>query len=143
MPNYAVESMRQAMTGTGIVEPVMAWEETPEGKRRPSKNQARHEHTGMPQWAVEVLYISESFGRKSTVTAKVTVGQEHEPTVAPLSPVGFTGLRVEVRTNKAGGFAEYWSADALVEASKSSSTNSSSGTSTAADTGSPASGKAA
>ncbi len=135
MPNYAVESMRQAMTGTGIVEPVMDWEETPDGKRRPSKTQARDERTGMLQWGVEVLYISESFGRKSTVTAKVTVGAEDEPKVAPLTPIAFTGLRVEVRTNKAGGFAEYWSADSLVEASKSSSTTS--GTSSAA------SGKAA
>ena len=79
MPNYAVESMRQAMTGTGIVEPVMDWIETPDGKRRPGDTQSRDERTGMLQWAVEVLYISESFGRKSTVTAKVTVGQEDEP----------------------------------------------------------------
>jgi hypothetical protein len=118
MPNYAVESMRQAMTGTGIVEPVMDWIETPDGKRRPGDTQSRDERTGMLLWAVEVLYISESFGRKSTVTAKVTVGQEDEPKVAPLSPIAFNGLRVEVRTNKAGGFAEYWSAEGVLEASK-------------------------
>lgn len=123
MPNYAIESMRQAMTATGIVEPVMDWEETPEGKRRPSKTQSRDEKTGMLMWGVEVLYISESFGRKSTVTAKVTVGHEEEPKVAPLSPIGFTGLRVEVRTNKAGAFVEYWSAEGLLEAAKGAPRN--------------------
>jgi hypothetical protein len=71
MPSYMVDSMRQPFTATGIVDAVMEWEETPEGKRRPSKDkQARNEATGMPLWAVEVLYVQTSFGRRSTVTAK-------------------------------------------------------------------------
>lgn len=118
MPSYAIDSIRQPMTGTGIVEPVMEWIETPEGKRRPGDKQARDENTGMPLWGVEVLYVQSAFGRKSTSTAQVTVGLESEPQVAPLSPIGFTGLRVEVRTNKAGGFVEYWTAEGLLEASK-------------------------
>ncbi len=118
MPSYAVDSVRQPMTATGIVEPMFEWEETPEGKRRPSDKQARNEGTGMPLWAVEVLYIQTSFGRRSTVTAKVTVDAQEEPKLAPLSPVGFVGLRAEVRTNKAGGFTEYWSADSLLEPAK-------------------------
>lgn len=121
MPSYAVDSIRQPMTGTGIVEQVMEWVETPDGKRRPGDNQARDEHTGMPLWGVEVLYIQTAFGRKSTVTAKVTVGLESEPQVAPLSPIGFVGLRVEARTNKAGGFVESWTAEGLLEASKTPS----------------------
>ena len=72
----------------------------------------------MPLWAVEVLYIQTSFGRRSTVTAKVTVDAQEEPKLAPLAPVGFHGLRAEVRTNKAGGFTEYWSADGLLEPAK-------------------------
>jgi hypothetical protein len=118
MPSYAVDSTRQPMTATGIVEPVMEWEETPEGRRRPSEKQARNEATGMPLWAVEVLYIQTSFGRRSTVTAKVTVDAVEEPKPAPLTPVGFNGLRAEVRTNQAGGFVEYWTADNLLEAAK-------------------------
>ena len=119
MPNYAVDGMRQAMTATGIVEPSMEWEETPEGKKRPSKDkQARDENTGMPLWNVEVLYVTESFGRRSTVAARVTVGHEQEPQISPMTPIGFHGLRVEVRTNKAGGFAEYWNAEALMDTSK-------------------------
>jgi hypothetical protein len=121
MPCYAVDSIRQPFTGTGIWEPVKEWIETPEGKRRPGDKQARDENTGMPLWAVEVLYIQTSFGRKSTVAAKVTVPHEEEPKVAPLSPIGFTGLRVEVRTNQAGGFAEYWTAEGLMESSKAAS----------------------
>jgi hypothetical protein len=57
MPSYAVDNIRQPMTGTGIVEQVMEWEETPEGKRRPSEKQAPNEKTTMPLWAVEVRYI--------------------------------------------------------------------------------------
>lgn len=120
MPSYMVESVRMAFTGTGIVEPVMEWIETEDKKRRPGDTQARDENTGMPLWAVEVLYIQSSFGRRSTVTAKVTVGHEEEPKVAPLAPIGFNGLRVEVRTNKAGGLVEYWSAEGLLETSKTS-----------------------
>lgn len=118
MPSYAVDSVRQPMTATGIVEEVHEWEETPEGRRRPSEKQARNEDTGMPLWAVEVLYIQTSFGRRSTVTAKVTVDAKEEPKPAPLTPVGFAGLRVEARTNKVGGFTEFWVAETLVEAPK-------------------------
>ena len=119
MPSYEVDSIRQPMTATGIVEQVMEWEETPEGKRRPSEKQAPNEKTSMPLWAVEVLYIQTTFGRMSTVTAKVTVDAADEPTSLPQMPIGFNGLRVDVRVNKAGGFVEVWSADSLLEAPKS------------------------
>lgn len=119
MANYAVDSTRQPMTATGIVEEVREWEETPDGRRRPSERQARNESTGMPLWGVEVLHIQTSFGRRSTVTAKVVVDAQEEPKPAPLTPIGFSGLQVEVRVNKAGGFSEVWSADSLLEASKS------------------------
>ena len=118
MGNYAVDSTRQPMTATGIIEAVHEWEETPEGRRRPSEKQARNDDTGMPLWAVEVLYIQTAFGRKSTVTAKVTVEATEEPKPAPLTPIGFNGLRVDVRVNKVGGFVEIWSAEGLMEASK-------------------------
>lgn len=119
MPSYMVDSVRQPFTATGIVDAVMEWEETPEGKRRPSKDkQARNEDTGMPLWTVEVLYVQTSFGRRSTVTAKVQVEAPEEPKLRPLGPVGFNGLQVEVRINSAGGFTEYWSAEALLTAPK-------------------------
>jgi hypothetical protein len=121
MGSYAVDSMRQPMTATGIVEAVREWEETPEGKRRPSDKQARNENTGMSLWEIEVLHIQTSFGRRSTVTARVTIEAEEEPKPAPMTPIAFTGLRVEVRVNKAGGWVEYWSAEGIVEAPKASS----------------------
>lgn len=127
MPSYTVDSTRQPMTATGIVEPVFEWVEKPDGGRRPSETQARNEATGMPLWAVEVLYIQTSFGRKSTVTAKVTVDAQEEPKPAPLTPVGFTGLQVEVRVNRAGGLVENWSADTLMEPKSSSAAPRSSG----------------
>jgi hypothetical protein len=118
MATYAVDSIRQPMIATAIVEPVMEWDETPDGRRRPSERQARNEATGMPLWAVEVLYTQTSFGRESTVTAKVTVGAEEQPSPIRLAPIGFVGLRVEIRANKAGGFVEVWAAEALMDAGK-------------------------
>jgi len=118
VPNYAIDTEKQPMTATGIVEPVREWDETPEGKRRPSDRQARNELTGMPLWAVEVLYIQTAFGRESTVTAKVTVDSADEPRPAPLTQIQFEGLRVDVRVNKAGGFSEIWSAETVRSLSK-------------------------
>jgi hypothetical protein len=118
MASYAVDSKKQKMTATGIVDPIKEWEETPDGKRRPSDKQARNDETGMPLWAVEVLYVQTNFGRRSTATAKVTVDAPEEPSLAPLSSVEFTGLRVETRVNKAGGLVESWTADGLADAPK-------------------------
>jgi hypothetical protein len=113
MPSYAVDSERQPMTATGIVEPVREWDEGADGKRRPSQRQARSETTGMLLWGVEVLYVTTVFGRQATVTARVTVGCEAGPAIAPLTPIGFTSLVAEVRTNKAGGLVESWSAETI------------------------------
>ena len=123
MATYAVDSIRQTMIATAIVEPVMEWDELPDGRRRPSERQARNQDTGMPLWAVEVLYTHTTFGRESSVTAKVTVGAEERPAPRRLGPVGFTGLRVEIRVNKAGGLVEVWSAEALLDPSDSARSN--------------------
>jgi len=120
MPSYAVESLRQPMIATAIVEPVMEWDERPDGSRRPSERQARNEDTGMPLWGVEVLYTQTSFGRESSVTAKVTVGAQEQPSPVRLRPIGFVGLRVETRANKAGGFFEVWSAESVMETDRAS-----------------------
>ncbi|HYN29280.1 MAG TPA: hypothetical protein VES95_05345 [Dermatophilaceae bacterium] len=112
MPSYAVESKRHAMSTTGIVEPVMEWVEV-NGKRRPGEVQERDADTGMPLWQVEVIYKSESWGREVTATAMVTVGAIDRPTPGEFERVTFTGLRVSVSTNKAGGLSERWSAEAI------------------------------
>ena len=72
MTFYAVESKRQGMRSTGIVNEVFEWVER-DGKRKPSEVQANDENTGMPLWAVEVLYRQVSFGRESNTTGTVTV----------------------------------------------------------------------
>ena len=128
MATYAVDSIRQPMIATAIVEPVMEWDEMPDGRRRPSERQARNEDTGMPLWGVEVLYTQTSFGRESSVTAKVTVGALEEPSPVRLRPIGFVGLRVEARANKAGGFVEVWFAESLMETGKSNDKPSTSST---------------
>src|SRR3954467_3125238 len=86
------------------------------GRRRPWDRQGGGEETGLPLWAVEVLYVQSAFGRSSSVTAKVTVGSVEEPAPVEMAPIGFTGLRVEARVNKAGGWVETWSAEGLADA---------------------------
>ncbi|MGL5825093.1 MAG: hypothetical protein ACRCYU_09805 [Nocardioides sp.] len=113
MPSYVVDSQKQAMTATGIVEMAREWEEGVDGRRRPSETQARNEHTGMPQWTVEVIYVQTTYGRKATATAKVTVDSIDEPKPSPLTPITFGGLVVEVRVTKAGSLIESWSAESV------------------------------
>lgn len=114
MPTYAVDSKRQAMTATGIVQPVAEWEDKPGGGRRATDRQAKDEASGVLLWLVEVMYRMVAFGRESTATGMVRVASPTRPEVQPLNPVEFDGLSCDVRTNKGGGFEERWSANALV-----------------------------
>ena len=114
MTSYAVDSKRQAMRATGIVQEVREWEER-DGKRRPSEMQARDEATGMPLWSVEVIYRQSAWGRESNTTGQVTVGAPQLPVVAEFSPVEFVDLRVEVRVNKSGGLVESWTAERIAD----------------------------
>ena len=116
MASYAVESSRQSMLATGLVNEVKEWEDKPGGGRQISKLQARDEATGMPLWGVEVLYQQSAFGRESTVTAPVVIGSVDKPAPKAFTPVQFAGLTVEVRGNKSGGFSENWRADGLLGA---------------------------
>ena len=111
MPSYAVDSSKQPMIGTGVVEARPEWEEKPGGGRRPSDRQARDERTGMPLWGVEVMYQQTAYGRVSSVVGSVTVGALDQPQVSALGPIAFEGLTVEVRALKTGGLVENWSAE--------------------------------
>jgi hypothetical protein len=117
MSFYTVDSKRQSMRSTGIVNEVKEWEER-DGRRRPSETQARDEATGMPLWQVEVVYRQTTFGRESMTTAVVEVGCPHRPVLGEFAPVEFVDLTVEVRVNKAGGLSEMWRADRLVDEGK-------------------------
>ncbi len=112
MSGYAVDSKRQVMRATGIVDEVKEWIEQ-DGRRRPSDSQARDENTGMPLWAVEVIYRQSAWGRVSNTTATVTVGCLNRPVVEEFGRVEFTDLWVETRVNKAGGLVETWTADGV------------------------------
>lgn len=116
MATFAVDSSKQQMIGTGVVEPVMEWVEV-DGKRRPGENQARHGDTGMPLWAVECVYRTEEWGRASTVSEKVGVGAIHQPNVPPFQPVRFDGLTVSVRVDRRTNQVQCsWSAESIVSA---------------------------
>lgn len=126
MSFYAVDSKRQSMRSTGIVNEVKEWEEK-DGRRRPSEIQARDEDTGMPLWQVEVVYKQTSYGRESMATGVVEVGGVDRPVTGEFAKVEFVGLSVEVRVNKAGGLVEMWRAERLVDEVKTASSPSSSG----------------
>ena len=113
MPTYAVESKRQAMETTGIVNETPVWETGVDGKRRPSRDQQdRHPDTGMPLWDVEVKYVTEAFGRQATVTANVQVGALERPDPVANKPITFKALVVDVQTRRTG-MVEYWKAEEI------------------------------
>ena len=86
MTFYAVDSARQLMRSTGIVNEVKDWVDGPDGRRRPSELQARDENTGMPLWDVEVLYRQVAFGRESNTTGMVRVGRPGQAGVGGVRP---------------------------------------------------------
>jgi hypothetical protein len=150
VPDFAVDSPRQPMLSTGISNPAMEWGQNGE-KRFKTDTQERNPNTGMPIWEVEVMYTGVNFGQECTITANVTVGAAEKPQPSPLTPITFTGLRVSVYKNKAGGLTENWSAEAIADmtdrpaakadtsTSASSSGSSSSGSSSKSSSGGSAS----
>ena len=114
MTAYAIDSKRQKMRSTGIVEEVFEWVER-DGKRRPSEVQARDEDSGMPLWSVEVIYQQQTWGRVSSVTNRVSVGMPQRPVLGEFDSVEFVDLRAEVRVNQAGGLVESWTADRIAD----------------------------
>jgi hypothetical protein len=132
MTAYAVDSKRQGMRSTGIVEEIFEWVER-DGKRRPSDVQARDEDSGMPLWSVEVIYKQQSWGRVSSVTNRVSVGMPQRPVLGEFDSVEFVDLRAEVRVNQAGGLVESWTADRIADGkSAAQATGQSSGSGKAA-----------
>lgn len=138
MTAYAIDSKRQAMRSTGIVEEVFEWVER-DGKRRPSDVQARDEESGMPLWSVEVIYQQQTWGRISSVTNRVVVGMPHRPVLAEFEPIEFVDLRAEVRVTQAGGLAESWTADRILDGKPTAQP----GSTPSSGTSGPSSGKAA
>ncbi|PUB28591.1 hypothetical protein C8K30_1037 [Promicromonospora sp. AC04] len=118
MATFAVDSNRQQMVATGVVEPVMEWVETAEGKRRPGDNQARQDGTGLPLWGVEVVYQSESWGRVSTESVKVTVPAMEMPAPSLFTPIQFSDLVASVRVDRRNnGLSTSWEAAGIAEMS--------------------------
>lgn len=112
MATYAVDSARQPMIATGIVNPVDEFE----GEKGSRKRTGNQEKTGdgVPVWSVEVSYVTEAFGKQATATAGVTVPAAEKPEPAPFSPIEFAGLQVRSWVNfKSGQQVENWSAEAL------------------------------
>jgi hypothetical protein len=114
MTAFAIDSKRQKMRSTALVEEVFEWVER-DGKRRPSEVQARDEDSGMPLWSVEVIYQQQTWGRVSSVTNRVVVGMPQRPVLGEFEPVEFVDLRCEVRVTKAGGLSESWTADRIAD----------------------------
>ena len=114
MPEFPIESRRMRMDATGVVNASMQWGEK-DGKRYKTETQDRDPNTGMLKWGLEVFHRRVNFGEDSTVTASVEVGAAEKPDPAPMTPVVFEGLELSIFPNKAGGFQERWSADAIAD----------------------------
>lgn len=96
---------------TGHVAPVMAWEDTANG-RRPGTEPERDEATGAPFQVADVLM---PFGRDRQPQLYGVRFASHEvPQLTPYSPVELVGLRVVVRASRQGkGVDVSFTADAV------------------------------
>lgn len=112
MATYAVDSKRQSMMATGVVNPVHEWEDTPEGRRQ-SERQAVDEETHLLLWGVEVIYRTVSFDRELTARAQVTVPAPLKPEIQDYTPIEFGDLFASARANKAGHLVESWRAGGI------------------------------
>jgi hypothetical protein len=117
MPTYMVDSGKQMMVGTGLVNEAAEMVQSAAGAWS-NAGQARCKGTGFPLWDVEVMYTSESYGKKVSVMANVTVPGVEQPVLVPYAPVQFVGLVVSVSAPKGrpGSLSERWSAESLVPA---------------------------
>ncbi|GMA19888.1 hypothetical protein MM440_12335 [Arsenicicoccus piscis] len=116
MATFFVDSSRQQLRATGVVDQVNVWVDDPATGRRRSSDAQEVDEQGRPLWNVEVSYLSESFGRQSTVVARVRVAAATQPTPAAFEVIHFEQLACDVRVNRAGGLVESWRADGLVSA---------------------------
>jgi hypothetical protein len=115
VPEFPIESRRMRMEATSVVNAVMQWGEDAKGKRFKTETQDRDPNTGMLKWGVEVFHRRVNFGEDCTVTAVVEVGAAKKPEPMPMTPVTFEGLELSIFPNKAGGFQERWSAEAIAD----------------------------
>ncbi len=116
MARFEVDGSRQRMLGTGVVAPVEAWGDGPEGKRVRTGEQATTDD-GRGLYAVEVLVSQTEFGRDSTVVVRVEVPCESAPTVPFGQAVAFEGLTADVRVDRrTGGLSTRWAAAGIASA---------------------------
>lgn len=108
MTAYAVDSRRQDLRATGIVNPVREWRQDPAtGKRRRTEVQEVNQDR-IPMWDVEIRFVGTAFGEDQTMTAFVKVGSETRPEFVDGSRPEFMDLWVEER-----GTRTVWWADSL------------------------------
>lgn len=91
--------MDEPARATGHVVTKMAWEDRPDGKRRPSETPELDEH-GRPQHVLDVML---PFGRDGQpLVFGVTVASHEVPAPEPYSLVEFEGLRARVKQHRSG-----------------------------------------
>jgi hypothetical protein len=115
VPEFPIDSPRMRMDATGVVNAVMQWGDKPDGKKFKTDKQDRDPNTGMLKWGLEVFHRRVNFGEDTTAVVVVEVGAAEKPDPAPMTPVTFEGLEVSIFPNKAGGFQERWSAEAIAD----------------------------
>lgn len=89
----------------GQPDPVMVWAE--EGGRRVLTDRQEHDDaTGDPVWTA---YVMPTAAERPEVV-QVRVPAKVQPVLTLFGPVDVVGLEVNVRVDKAGKLAQYWSA---------------------------------
>ena len=106
-----IDSERLSAVYAGSVEPVVQWNEGPDGRRVPGDQETNDNH--VPMWTVHAIVIGGD--RPETIAVRVPAPTCPQP--GPLEPAAFERLRCTARVNKrSGALAVYWAADGLADA---------------------------
>lgn len=95
----------------GQPEPLMIWEEK-DGRRQLTDKQEQDDQTGEPIWT---CYLLPTTADRPEVLSVRTRGRQ-QPVLTQFGPVAVDSLEVNVRVDKSGRLAQYWSAAGVRDA---------------------------
>lgn len=108
--DFPIDSERLAAVYAGSVEPVVTWNEGPDGRRVPGDQETNDGN--VPMWSVHCIVLGGD--RPETIAVRLPAPTCPQP--GPLEPAAFERLRCTARINKRSGLlSTYWTADGLAE----------------------------
>ncbi|MHC1559895.1 hypothetical protein ACR9E3_13140 [Actinomycetospora sp. C-140] len=101
------------LVSAGQPEPVMVWEDQ-NGRRVLTDRQEHDSETGEPIWTCYVMPM----GTERPEVLQLRVPARQQPVLTQFGPVAVDNLTVNVRVDRAGKLAQYWSAAGIRDAAQ-------------------------